>query len=294
MRSLTIAAMVCLALAIQARAADPTAAGQKKPAAPAKAVKKVAAKPAIPKHVLVYSKNGVPGYRDTPIQPWSGFHVHDADRPEPKKVDAGQMSTADRPGTAPSDAVVLFDGKGMDRWIPAKEWSVQEGLLVAGMGNLVSKDEFGDCQVHVEWQTPDPPQGAPFNRGNNGVQFLKAIEVQVFDSYTQKLYADGQAASIYGQVPPLVNACRKPGQWQTYDIVFIAPKFKDKRVLEPARITVLHNGVLVHHNQEIYGGTPHSGVGSYDGLLPKGPLSLMGHHNPVKFRNIWVRRLDKK
>lgn len=307
MRSMMLAAVVCLTLAPVAATAQTApekpakpapesraAAAAKKPAARPKTAAKAPAKPRAAKHVLVYADNGVPGYKDTPIQPWSGYHVHDPGRAEPKIVDPGQMSTPERPGTAPSDAVVLFDGHDMSQWVPAPEWTVKDGLLVAGVGNLASKEEFGDCQVHLEWQPPADYEGRPFNRGNNGVQFLKAIEVQIFDSYSQKIYPDGQAGSIYGQTPPLVNAMRKPGQWQTYDILFIAPKFKDGKLAEPARITVLHNGVLVQYNQEIYGSTPHSNVGSYEGLLATGPLSLMGHHCPVKFRNIWVRRLDNK
>jgi hypothetical protein len=247
-------------------------------------------KPKPVKHTLVTAKNGVPGYRDTPIQPWSTWHVHDPDRPEPKRIDPGRPGTQEQAGTAPSDAIVLFDGHNMDRWLPA-EWTIEGGCLVAGKGNLVTKQQFGDCQLHVEWQTPDPPQGAAFNRGNNGVQFLSAIEVQIFDSYSQKLYADGQAASIYGQTPPPVNACRKPGQWQNYDIVFIAPRFNGAKLAQPARITLFHNGVLMHHNQEVYGSTGHAMVGTYEGLKPTGPITLLAHHNPVKFRNLWIRPL---
>jgi hypothetical protein len=263
-----------------------------KPAPSKLTVSKPAAQPT-PKpvqHKLVYAKNGVPGYRDTDLQPWSTWHVHDPDRPEPKRIDPGLPSTAEKPGKAPSDAIVLFDGHGMDRWRPA-EWTIEQGCLVAGKGNLVTKQEFGDCQLHVEWQAPNPPQGAAFNRGNNGVQFLGAIEVQVFDSYTQKLYADGQAASIYGQTPPAVNACRRPGEWQTYDIIFLAPRFTAGKLTAPARITLLHNGVLMHHNQEVYGNTGHGMVGSYAGLKPTGPITLLAHHNPVKFRNLWIRPL---
>jgi hypothetical protein len=241
-------------------------------------------------HTLIWTKDGVPGYTDTARQPWSKWRVHDPDRPLPKKIDPGRPSTPQQVGTAPSDAIVLFDGRDMSRW-QAAEWTIDQGCLVAGKGNLVSKQEFGDCQLHVEWQAPNPPVGAAFNRGNNGVQFLRAIEVQVFDSYTQKLYADGGAASIYAQTPPAVNACRRPGEWQTYDIVFIAPRFKDGRLAAPARITLLHNGVLMHHNQEVYGRTGHAEVGDYQGIQPTGPITLLAHHNPVRFRNLWIRPL---
>jgi hypothetical protein len=139
---------------------------------------------------------------------------------------------------------------------------------------------------------PDPPQGHMFDRGNNGVMLMGLFEIQIFDSYTEKLYPDGQAASVYAQTPPRINACRKPGQWQSYDIIFFAPVFKDGKLEKPARVTVLHNGVLVHHNQEIFGPTGHRILPKYDKPIPsKLPLSLSAHNNPVRFRNIWIRSL---
>ena len=145
--------------------------------------------------------------------------------------------------------------------------------------------------VSRNWLVPVEPTESVMNRGNNGVFFLGAIEVQIFDSYNTKLYPDGQAASVYAQTPPRVNACRKPGEWQSYDITFIAPKFDDGKLVEPARLSMLHNGVLVHHNQEIYGHTPHCGLASYDSVPPKGPISFGAHHCPIRFRNIWIRPL---
>jgi len=159
---------------------------------------------------------------------------------------------------------------------------------------LTSKEEFGDCQLHLEWLVPTEPAETITNRGNNGLFFLGEIEVQIFDSYdyTTKIYADGQAAAIYSQTPPLVNSCRKPGEWQTFDIVFSAPKFDDDgKVVASARITMLHNGVLVHNNQEIYGHTPHANLASYKSIKPKGPIAFGAHHCPVRFRNIWIRPL---
>jgi hypothetical protein len=247
------------------------------------------------KHELVYSKDGsgVFGYKDTPIQPWSGFHVHDPDRPVPKRVTPGDASTQDKPGTAPSDAIVLFDGTDLSRWQPA-DWKLENGYTEAARQPLITKDEFGDCQLHIEWQAPDPPRGGIMDRGNNGVYFMGVIEIQIFDSYDSKIYPDGQAAAIYGQTPPLVNACRKPGEWQSYDIVFLAPVFEGEKLVKTARVTMFHNGVLVHHNQEIYGPTPHAALASYEDKRvqrSKGPLMLGAHNNPVRFRNIWIRPL---
>jgi hypothetical protein len=246
------------------------------------------------KRETIYAKDGsgVFGYKYTPIQPWSGYHVHDPDRPAPPKVAPGDPGAQDRPGTAPSDALVLFDGKNLSQWAPT-QWKVEDGCLVATEGPLTTKKEFGDCQLHLEWQAPTEPADRVTNQGNNGVMLLGAIEVQIFDSYQVKIYPDGQAAAIYGQTPPLVNACRKPGQWQTYDIVFFAPKFDQAgKLLAPARITMLHNGLLVHHNQEVYGDTPHARIGSYQAVKARGPISFGAHHSPVRFRNIWIRPLQ--
>jgi len=246
------------------------------------------------KHERVFAKDGsgVFGYKTTPVQPWSGFHVHDPDRPEPPKVTPGEPSTRDKTGTAPSDATVLFDGRDLSQWQPS-DWKVEDGDLVAIQGRLISKEEFGDCQLHVEWLVPTEPAEGITNRGNNGLFLLGTIEVQIFDSYTTKIYPDGQAAAIYAQTPPMVNACRKPGEWQTFDIVFSAPEFDDDgKVVEPARITMFHNGVLVHNNQEIYGHTPHIRLASYESVKPKGPIAFGAHHCPVRFRNIWIRPLQ--
>jgi 3-keto-disaccharide hydrolase len=238
---------------------------------------------------LVKAKDGsgIVGYKDTPIQPWCGYHVHDPDRPAPPKVTPGSFAAV----AAPSDAVVLFDGKDLSRWQPS-DWKIENGELIAVSGNLTTKQAFGDCQLHLEWQTPNPPRGAMFNRGNNGVKLMGLFEIQIYDSYTEKLYPDGQAASVYGQTPPMVNACRKPGQWQSYDIIFFAPVFKDGKLEKPAYVTVLHNGVLVQYNQQIYGPTGHRILAHYDKpILEKLPLSLAAHNNPVRFRNIWIRPL---
>lgn len=222
--------------------------------------------------------------RDTPVQPWSGYRVHDAARPEPPRITA-------EPGSPPSDAVVLFDGKDLSQWRPGR-WTIEDGVIEAGRGDLVSAREFGDCQIHLEWQAPDPPRGHPLNRGNSGVLLMGRFEIQIFDSYSTHIYPDGQAAAIYGQTPAMVNATRKPGHWQSFDIVFLAPCWKGGKLERPARVTVFHNGVLVHHNQEIYGTVAHERLpGPYPDGVTSGPLILTGHNNPVRFRNVWVRPL---
>jgi len=242
---------------------------------------------------LVHAKDGygIVGYKDTPILPWCGYHVHDPDRPAPPKVKPGLLGIDEKAGTAPSNSVVLFDGTNLKQW-ESSDWKIENGELIAVSGNLTTNQAFGDCQLHLEWQAPSPPQGHMFDRGNNGVMLMGLFEIQVYDSYTEKLYPDGQAASVYGQTPPMVNACRKPGRWQTFDIIFFAPVFKDGKLEKPAYVTVLHNGMLVHHNQEIYGPTGHRILPSYDKPIPeKLPLSLSAHNNPVRFRNIWIRPL---
>lgn len=240
-----------------------------------------------PKPGQVYAKDGsgVFGYKDTPVQPWSGYHVHDPDRPAPPKVNPGDASGP------PADAIVLFDGSDLSAW-QESTWKVENGYVEVEEGPLVSKREFGDIQLHLEWRSPNPPTGEVMNRGNSGVNLMGVFEIQIYDSYSIDLNPDGQAAAVYAQTPPLVNVTRPPGEWQTYDIVFFAPKFDGEKLVEKPRVTMFHNGVLVHHNQEIHGGVAHR-------RLPRpiepgkttGPLLLGGHHNPVRFRNIWVRPL---
>lgn len=229
--------------------------------------------------------SGIFGYKHTPIQPWSGYHVHDPDRPAPPKVSLAEYDPQWKPVAPPSDAIVLFDGTDLSQWRPST-WIVKDGYMECTEKPLFSKQQFGEGQLHIEWRVPDPPIRA----GNNGIRLLNSYEIQIFDSFTTAIYPDGQAAAVYAQTPPLVNVCRKPGEWQTYDIVFSAPVFKDGKQIEPARLTMFHNGVLVHLNQEIYGDSPHQ-------AMPKplternttGPIVLLAHHSPVRFRNIWIR-----
>lgn len=240
---------------------------------------------------LVRSKDGsgVYGYQDTPVLSWCGYRVHDPDRPNPKRIDVGRGPEGAAP-LPPSDAVVLFNGKDLSAWQPT-EWKLVDGCIQAGKGNFVSKQSFGDCQIHLEWMAPADFKGPWYNQGNNGLLLMGLYEIQIFDSWNEKIYPDGMAAAIYAQTPPLINVTRPPGEWQTFDIVFTAPVFEGEKLVNPARITMLHNGLLVHLNQEIYGETGHRVLPEYRHKVSTGPLLLSGHDCPVRFRNIWVRRL---
>lgn len=165
-------------------------------------------------------------------------------------------------------------------------------MEVNGTGGIQTADSFGDVQLHIEWAAPAEVKGSSQGRGNSGVFFLGRYEIQILDSHRNVTYADGQAASMYGQFPPLVNACRPPGEWQSYDIVFLAPRFDGKELVEPARVTVFHNGIVVHHATAFLGGTRHRSNPSYQAHPEVGPIHLQDHGNPVRFRNVWVRRLQ--
>lgn len=193
----------------------------------------------------------------------------------------------------PSDAIVLFDGKDLSHWKNADRWTIADGAMVVGRGAITSTDEFGDCQVHIEWSAPTPPKGSGQGRGNSGVFLMGIYEVQVLDSFDNTTYHDGQASAIYKQTPPMVNAMRKPGEWNTYDILWTAPRFNDDGSLKsPAYMTVLHNGVVTLNHFELKGDTPYSRPPRYNKHPDKGPLTLQDHGDPVRFRNIWVRPLN--
>lgn len=230
-----------------------------------------------------------PGYTDTPNIPGSRWKVHDSTRPYPEVV------TPAAHGAAPSDAIVLFDGSDLDAWQAndgaAPGWKVADGFMEVAQGGIKTKQAFGDCQLHIEWAAPTELEGAGQGRGNSGVFFMERYEIQVLDSYENPTYPDGQASSLYGQFPPLVNASRPPGEWQTYDIVFTAPRFEGERLITPAKVTVFHNGVCVHHARELHGPTAHKTTRGYE---PHGEaaLSLQNHGNPVRYRNIWIRELE--
>ena len=199
------------------------------------------------------------------------------------------VTPGEKPSDAPSDAVVLFDGKDLSAWKGAEGWKLEDGAMVVGKEMIESKEAFGDCQLHIEWSAPTPAVGESQGRGNSGV-FFGPYELQVLDSYDNKTYYDGQAASIYKQTPPMANAMKAPGDWNVYDIAWTAPRFKADGSLEsPAYITVFHNGVLVQNHFELLGNTPFSDPPSYNQHDVKQPIRLQDHGNPVRFRNIWVR-----
>lgn len=225
----------------------------------------------------------------------SGWRAHDLSRPAPKVVDPGKASAS---AAVPSDAIVLFDGTDLSKWRSADggkaKWRVADGAMesVAGAGYVYSKQEFGDCQLHVEWASPANVKGNGQGRGNSGVFLMGTFEIQVLDSFKNSTYADGSAGSLYGQYPPLVNASRGPGQWQSYDIIFKAPRFDDAgKVTSPAIATVLHNGVVIHHGSEAFGPTAWIVHDKYPAKKSKGPIGLQDHGNPVRFRNVWIREL---
>ena len=235
------------------------------------------------------------GYDNTPYLPDGKWRVHDVTRPRPPVVTPGAQ-----PGSPPSDAIVLFDGANLSKWVtyvkgePTEpKWKVENGYMevVDKAGEIQTREKFGDMQLHLEWASPAEVKGKSQARGNSGVLLMSRYEVQVLDSYDNPSYADGQAGAIYGQTPPLVNACRKPGEWQTYDIVFEAPRFDGGKLVKPGYVTLFQNGVLIHNRREVLGTTPHAKLGTYTPHGAEEPLELQNHHNPVRFRNVWVRRL---
>jgi hypothetical protein len=212
--------------------------------------------------------------------------------PVPPKVQTGA------PGQPPSDAIILFGGQNLDAWEsdrggPAR-WEVKDGMFTvkAGTGGIRTRQAFGDCQLHIEWRAPQKIEGEGQGRGNSGVFLMGQYEVQVLDSYESRTYSNGQAASVYKQYAPLVNATKPPSEWQAYDIIFMAPVFDESgRLRRPATVTVLHNGVLVQNHATLLGGTQYKGLPAYLAHPERLPLGLQDHDNPVSFRNIWIRPL---
>ncbi len=231
------------------------------------------------------------GYNDTPHLPAVPWRVHDAGRPQPREVTPGPTVS----NTAPSDATVLFDGTDLSQWVGRDgepRWTVEDGYVEVAprSGDIQTRAHFGDCQLHVEWAAPREVRDSSQGRGNSGVFLHGRYEIQVLDSYRNRTYADGSAAAIYGQVPPLVNAAREPGAWQAFDVVFLAPRWTGQERVSPAYLTVIHNGVVVHHHQALLGPTGHRVLASYDSPHPPtGPLKLQDHGNQVRYRNIWIR-----
>ena len=213
--------------------------------------------------------------------------------PVPPLVTPGKTSS-----DAPADAIVLFNGKNMSEWTGVKNpdvaWTMEGDAFIVkpGSGNIKTKKGFGDCQLHLEFRTPAVVKGQGQGRGNSGIFLMGKYELQVLDNYNNTTYVNGQAASIYKQLPPMVNACRPPGEWQTYDVIFTAPRFyEDGRLQSQARITVIQNGVLVQNNMSLWGGTEYIGSPVYKKHSDKEPIELQDHGNPTAFRNIWIREL---
>jgi len=256
------------------------------------------------------------GFTDTPMLPGLPFHVHDPGRPHPRVV-----TPAAQYGGPPSDAIVLFDGKDLSKWtfalrapaaypstaddmrakqqkqqkdLPPLGWKLENGYVevVPGAGSMFTKEKFGDVQLHVEFEMPENVTGHSQNRGNSGVLLQSRYEIQVLDGYQNPTYADGQLGAIYGQWPPLVNPARKPGEWQAYDIVFEAPKFEGEKLVKPAYCTVFLNGVLLHNRKEPMGPMFYRHVAYYVPQPAEDSLMLQNHNQPVRFRNIWIRRLQ--
>jgi hypothetical protein len=216
-----------------------------------------------------------------------GAFAADAKRPtEPRVID---------PGPPPSDAIVLFDGRDVSKWHDGKgnpiRWKPVEGgaMEVNGTGDIMTREEFADVQLHIEWAAPAVVSGEGQDRGNSGVYFQGRYEIQVLDSYNNKTYPDGQAGAFYGHHPPLVNASRKPGEWQSYDIIFHTPRMADDGKILPGSLTVFHNGVLIQDHVPVKGAP--TTAARFKGVTPQGPLVLQDHGNPVRYRNIWIRRL---
>lgn len=241
------------------------------------------------------------GFTDTPILPGLRWHVHDPARPHAPLVKPSSMLSG-----APSDAVVLFDGTSLSQWHGVQsdithqgtagtpQWKVVEGAMevVPKAGDLESNQKFGDMQLHLEWASPAEVSGTSQGRGNSGIFLMNRFEVQVLDAWENPTYADGQAGAIYGQWPPLANVARKPGEWNTYDILFEAPRMDGDKLLTPAYVTVIYNGVVVQNHRAAMGPTIYRHVAQYVAQPDEDSIRLQNHGNAVRFRNIWVRRLS--
>jgi hypothetical protein len=236
--------------------------------------------------------------REKVVEPKSGWRQHEMNRPRPPEVRPESTTVAIPP---PRDAIILFDGNELGAWQTPEgrpaAWKVENGVLEVspGAGPIQTRQSFGDIQLHVEWASPAPPVGKGQDRGNSGIFLMGRFELQVLDSYNARTYADGQAGAIYGQYPPLFNASRPPGEWQIYEIAFRHPRFDAKGNLEePARITVIHNGILIQNNEEPWGQTNWLEAAPYEPGITQGPIQLQDHGHPVRFRNIWLRKLPTR
>ena len=232
------------------------------------------------------------GYSDTPILKSSGYHVHDGERPQPPIVTPGKDNSP------PSDATVLFDGTNLSKWKgkdSEAKWKVEDGYMEVApkSGDIETKDHFGNIQLHLEFASPTEIAGESQGRGNSGVFLMGRYEIQVLDNYDNLTYADGTVGAIYGQFPPLANSIKKPGAWNAFDIFWGTPIFEADDLVKPAHVTVLLNGIVLHHYTELLGITSHKVLTEYEPHGAKGPIRLQNHGNPVRFRNIWVREIKE-
>lgn len=245
---------------------------------------------------------GIPAFYGDPPDAHHPWAVHDPNRPQPRVVTPGTFSSQAQPGRPPSDAIVLFDGTDLSKWKSAKEeggpakWLVKGGLLQVEpkSGDIRTKEEFGDCQLHIEWAEPKDVSGSSQGRGNSGIFLMGLYEIQVLDCYHSVTYADGQAGALYGSDPPLVNALRPPGRFQVYDIIFRRAIYREGKLLDPGYVTVFVNGVLVQDHTQLEGPTLHMKRTHPCASSERGPLVLQDHGNPVRFRNIWYRPLPPR
>ncbi|MDB4746244.1 DUF1080 domain-containing protein [Verrucomicrobia bacterium] len=236
------------------------------------------------------------GYSDTPFIPGQKWRVHDGTRPQPPVVTPGTTFSHSAP--APSDATILFDGRDLSNFEKGNKqpagWKVENGYMevAPGAGGIQTKEHFADFQLHIEFATPYKVEGDSQGRGNSGVIVFGMYEIQVLDSFHNPTYPDGQAGAMYGQLPPKVNASLPPGAWQSYDIIFETARWDGDTLVKKANLTVIHNGVVLHHKQEYNGPSLHRQVGTYSKPHPShGPIHLQDHNNPMRFRNIWIRDL---
>jgi len=235
------------------------------------------------------------GYTNTPVIPGQKWRVHDPDRTRPRSVTPGETFSHLAP--PPSDANVLFDGKDLSKWKTEKgeaKWKIENGYMevAKGAGSIRTKEEFGDFQLHLEFATPAEVKSNSQGRGNSGVIIYGKYEVQILDTYTNLTYPDGQCGAMYGQFPPLVNASQPPGVWQSYDIIFETARWDaNNKLTKPASVTVLHNGVVLHNRKEYLGEVRHRDVPVYAPHAAQGFIELQDHGNPMRFRNIWIRKL---
>ncbi len=234
------------------------------------------------------------GYQDTPVIPGTPYHVHDGERPQPRIIETAGAAVV----KPPSDAVVLFDGSNLDAWTtgggPAA-WEIKDGAMIAKDKAIETKEKFGAVQLHFEWRLPAGRKVNGQQGGNSGCFLMGMYEIQVLQSNNNKTYPDGQAGALYGQLPPLVNATSPQGEWNSYDVAFEPPVYKDGKIETPAKVTIIHNGVVVQHGESYIGPTGHKNLAKYPAKHPEtGPLSLQFHGDPVEYRNFWVRPLGER